>query len=798
MSHTTDPVVEIVSPTPTEVVDDFLIVEQEPQDRPAVYASGDLYTSYTTTRESGGDFNFFDFFLPVNGGPPPHYHPFEHEIWYVTTGEFQFNLGDRGTNSLVVPEGTTVFSPRDRTHGYRNLDSTASLSGVTPGARTLSMTTRGALDLFFDAAATRVVDRNEPIPSVPDPTPQDFTNLVKFAARTNAGIVLTALDPEYQAPEDALDYVLVLPEDADTEVAEEARALAELDGFSVWTTGEHAGLPQRPTFTGEFGLEYTSLVSLEESGGEFSYNQFSLEPHNFDADNFPESVVSEEHELFYVNEGQLSLQIGDEQVTVQQDTYVYIAPGNEYVIANFGDETIEALSISVTDTEQTNMEDNLTLSSVNAQGSVEPNRFVYLGDGDDFFNESTNPNSYRYIYDVAPGFTDFTLALITVDGVTYDGTFVAATINPATQELDFVNGVFNVIEGSLGDPNSTVEILREDYSVAGRDGVITLKFFDSPQDLSTVPDEIAELPADTQEGLSPDTIVTLPFGVLIEQYDSLVIPAEEFAFPEFRDSAGNPAPIVGEGVSVQAFESRRRVYGGAGDDELYAIKEDRMFGEEGNDFLDASNGFGTNHLDGGEGNDEIYVNVDDRAFGGEGNDLLDASVGAGQPGVEEFGNNFLDGGNGNDTLIADSKSQLNGGNGQDTLIIRQGGNNLLSGGFDADQFWIVNGELPDAVAVEYPEDATSLLPEGVLLPELVDTKNIIADFELGIDRIYISGIEDIASSFDDLELLPSFGTLDSTDIIATFTQEGVEKEISLATVSGIYFNELSTHDFVFA
>lgn len=79
----------------------------------------------------------------------------------------------------------------------------------------------------------------------------------------------------------------------------------------------------------------------------------------------------------------------------------------------------------------------------------------------------------------------------------------------------------------------------------------------------------------------------------------------------------------------------------------------------------------------------------------------------------------------------------------------------------------------------------------------MDTKNTIKDFELGVDKIHIRGIDDVVSSFDDLELLPAFRDLRSTSIIAQFTEDGIEKEISLANVSGVIFNELSANDFVF-
>ena len=341
--------------------------------------------------------------------------------------------------------------------------------------------------------------------------------------------------------------------------------------------------------------------------------------------------------------------------------------------------------------------------------------------------------------------------------------------------------------------------MREDYAVAGREGVITLEFYDDPQALETVADEVAQLPQDTQDGLSPETVVTLPFGESVEQYDWFVIPAEEFAFDVFRDNQGNPTPIVGEVWSVEEYESRRQIFAGGGNDEIYATKEDEVFGEAGNDFIDASDGLGLNRLYGGQGDDEILVNVDDRGFGGDGDDFINAAVGVGQPGdLNSSGRNtYLDVGNGDDHLIAGSNGELHGGNDDDLLSIRGGGGNLLYGDAGADQFWIANGQLPDAVSVEYPEGTDDLLPEGISLPELVDTRNTIMDFELGVDRIYISGIEGV-SSFEDLQLLPAFSDLGSTSIAAEFTEDGTSKEISLANVAGVIFNELSADDFIFA
>ena len=820
MTHPTNPVAAISgTTTPTEEIDKYLIVNRNDPSRPAVYASGDFYTFLTTTRESARSFNFFDFFLPVNGGPPPHIHPFEAEIWRVTDGQFQFNLGNQGTDSIVVPTGTTVFGPKDRTHGYNNLDSKASLIGITPGARTLSMTVPGALDLFFDAAAKRVIDRSLPIPTFGGPTIDDFLNLAKFNARTNAGIFLTAQKPNYQPPADALPYVLVLPKDATGKVLDQAKALANVKGFSVWTIGDQEGIQKRPTFVGNFGVNYTSLVNFQESGNKFSYNEFSLISQSNNP--FPTQFVSGKNELFYVEKGELTLKIGDQVKTAGPETYVYIVPNTPYSIANKGAAEVTALAITVNPEDyqqqylvnqtapnqsQVSFGSNNALypSPLNPQPVIQPSQIIRLGKNNNYFNESDHPNTYRYLFDAAPGYTDYTVDPKTVKGVKYDGTFESSAINRSTKKLVVDTGLFQVLNGSIGDEGKhTVEILRDDYSVAGRAGVITQVFFDSPQALNTIPAVVKTLPADTKAGLSTtNKVAILPFDAPVEHYDFLVTPAQQFAFDVFRDKpkadGGLPIPIVGEGWSVEGFESGRRIYAGKGDDEVYVSKYDTVYGEQGNDLIDASEGKGWNRLCGGQGNDTIILNTNDRGFGGAGNDTIDASQGIGLPGVEDRGYNLLDGGSGNDTLIAGSNDELRGGSGNDKLYIRDGGNNLLYGGAGKDQFWIVNGDLPtNTVKVEYSADAKSLLPPGLSFPELWDTKNTIMDFRLGVDKIYIAGIHNIADSFSDLQLLPTFGDIGSTSIIAKFMEGGIQKEMSLANVKDIYFNEFTANNFVF-
>jgi len=140
-------------------------------------------------------------------------------------------------------------------------------------------------------------------------------------------------------------------------------------------------------------------------------------------------------------------------------------------------------------------------------------------------------------------------------------------------------------------------------------------------------------------------------------------------------------------VGISSIIGSNLRFGTPGDDELFATRNDTLFGGAGDDTLDATAGQGSNRLYGNSGNDELLAGIRDRLFGDEGHDLLDASQGR--------GGNRLYGGAGNDTLFAGSAGgdRLFGGDGDDVLFAGTG-DNILTGGDGQDQFWIVAGETP--------------------------------------------------------------------------------------------------------
>ena len=166
---------------------------------------------------------------------------------------------------------------------------------------------------------------------------------------------------------------------------------------------------------------------------------------------------------------------------------------------------------------------------------------------------------------------------------------------------------------------------------------------------------------------------------------------------------------------------------------------------------------GNNIVDLGSGDDTIFVNKGDRAFGSDGNDTIDARDGK--------GGNRLSGGLGNDTFFLGSNDRALGGDGNDIFRVGLGSNNLLSGGAGADQFWIVNVELPKAA-------------------------NTVLDFQLGTDVIGISGAVSLGITTSTLKLNQVDG-----DTAIVFNNQ------TLATLTGIQASSLNltnTNQFVLA
>lgn len=197
-------------------------------------------------------------------------------------------------------------------------------------------------------------------------------------------------------------------------------------------------------------------------------------------------------------------------------------------------------------------------------------------------------------------------------------------------------------------------------------------------------------------------------NVIINQHGQIVATFQADLSYEFDDDV----------IIVSRDLTLPDVYAGAGNNRVQGtFVDDRLFGQAGNDLLLGDRG--DDRLDGGAGNDTLRGQAgDDALFGGDGNDVLSGDNGRdmlfGGPGRD-----LLDGGLGNDTLDGGQGADtLRGGAGNDRLIGGEGANQL-NGGAGADVF-VFRNHLEAGIGAN---------------------RDTITDFQRGVDRIDVSGID---------------------------------------------------------
>ena len=138
-------------------------------------------------------------------------------------------------------------------------------------------------------------------------------------------------------------------------------------------------------------------------------------------------------------------------------------------------------------------------------------------------------------------------------------------------------------------------------------------------------------------------------------------------------------------------------------------------------------------------------------FAGDMNDLVDASIGN--------GSNRVYAGSGDDTLILGKNDRLVGAGGADRFFTTNGGNNTMTGGEGADQFWIATAEIPESA-------------------------NTITDFTKSEDVIGIAGL---GIGYGDISITPQ----ENDALISANNSD-------LGIIQNVDANSLSESDFTFA
>ena len=123
-----------------------------------LWVLGESVTIKLTAADTAGNFTVAEVKSWPGGGPPPHLHRDQDEMFYVLEGEYEFLLG---SDWQLRRAGDLVFVPRGQVHTFRN--------GGTGTARLLDVHTPGGFEAFFEELGVPAADRvsRPPAPNAP-------------------------------------------------------------------------------------------------------------------------------------------------------------------------------------------------------------------------------------------------------------------------------------------------------------------------------------------------------------------------------------------------------------------------------------------------------------------------------------------------------------------------------------------------------------------------------------------------------------------------------------------------------
>ena len=133
------------------------------------WGPGDRYTFLVTGEESGGSMFAVDCFVGAGGGPPPHRHLAEDELFYVFDGTISFTASGE---TRTVSAGESVFVPRGEAHAYSNVGDT--------DARMVAVYTPAGMEGWFLEVFEPVSDPSAPPPPV---TPELIERMLEAGPR---------------------------------------------------------------------------------------------------------------------------------------------------------------------------------------------------------------------------------------------------------------------------------------------------------------------------------------------------------------------------------------------------------------------------------------------------------------------------------------------------------------------------------------------------------------------------------------------------------------------------------------
>ena len=148
---------------------------------PMYCGPGDRVSFLITGQESHGGCFIVDGIIAPSGGPPPHFHHFEDESFYILEGSATFQAGGQ---TIHAKPGDFIHVPRGMVHSIKN-------EGTVPARALVIISPAGpkGMQHFFQEAFTPTTDRNATPPLI---TEELMRQMVEAAARNGAEFIKPA------------------------------------------------------------------------------------------------------------------------------------------------------------------------------------------------------------------------------------------------------------------------------------------------------------------------------------------------------------------------------------------------------------------------------------------------------------------------------------------------------------------------------------------------------------------------------------------------------------------------------
>jgi quercetin dioxygenase-like cupin family protein len=242
----------------------------------AYWIVGDQITFKLGPENTRGAFSFAENTAQPGGGPPPHVHGREDELFYILDGTFSFIFGE---HTLSGSTGDAFYLPKGIVHTFKNV-------GDKP-ARMLVAAAPCGFERFIPEAGERCTDLSAPPPPVNDAA---IARLMGACARYGLEMRFDH-KPTKPAP----------PRPADRE---------------LWVLGQHVRLK----------------LTSQDTGGKFSVAQATSPPGTA----VPPHAHVAMDEVFYVTAGTYEFTIDGRTISAPAGTFIHVPPNALHGFRNPG------------------------------------------------------------------------------------------------------------------------------------------------------------------------------------------------------------------------------------------------------------------------------------------------------------------------------------------------------------------------------------------------------------------------------------------------------------------------------